>query len=42
MIKETNHLTFGVAVSSKNVNQRKFSQHQLRLFSPGEVKRSLK
>jgi len=24
MIKKINHLTFGVAVSGKNVNQRKF------------------
>jgi len=24
MIKEINHLTFGVAVSGKNVHQRKF------------------
>jgi len=36
MIKEINHLTFGVAVSGKNVNQRKFFQHQLCLFSPGD------
>jgi len=24
MVKEINHLTFGMAVSGKNVNQRKF------------------
>jgi len=34
MIKEINHLTFGVAVLGKNVHQRKFSQHQLCLLSP--------
>jgi len=36
MTKQINHLTFGMTVSGKNVNQRKIFQHQLCLFSPGE------
>jgi len=34
--KEINHLTFVMAVSGKKVNQRKFFQHQLCVFSPGD------
>jgi len=36
MITEINHLTFGMAVSGKTVNQRKFFQYHLCLFSSGD------
>jgi len=36
MIKEINHLTFGMAVSGKNIKQIIFLQHQVCLFSQGD------